>query len=738
MSLLTALRPLAVQKRQPTQEEVQVIEGAILGPPGPFGIPPLDDLTDQLRVFRTSALVYRAATIWAEETIQVPMRIFEQHGRTLGAEVLEGPVWNLLGEINGFQAWPEFLYVTMLNLALTGNAFWWKVRNRRGVPVELWSLKPTEIRTERVGDTASLQYRWFPTEIGHPTAGYLFDQASIVHLRLPSPLSDVWGMAPVRPAADDIRADQQAKRSTLGMMDNSALPAGVLTSQQDIGEEQAALIRRQWREVYGGPANTGRIAVLGRGADFKPIAVQPKDLEYLNQRKFSRAGILAAFGTPPIYFGVESENFGNRREQRRQLWQDKLVPLFRLLEGQLTERLLRDFDPTYIAVLDESRTDVFVEIIGDQMKTADTAVRARLMTPNESRRVFIQPFLRDVQGPVEGGNDFLVPLNMVPSRYVNSGETLGWAEARIEQRAPGPPAKPESPQQAEAIAAGPQPPDITGKRLDVGDLVWKAAAKEVPAPISALALDTRRIYVTVAQDLAAKIADAPPTDTTLDHLLPTSHELRLMISGILAPHVERAYTDGIGMGLQQVASQVTKVLGDPEDLSTPDPLIPPIFDPQVAEFVRSQVALYAPIIGQDIIDAFRQQLAEGLSLGEDITTLQNRLMQFADLQAPARALRVARTEIADAQNAGTHAAYMQNDQVQDKKWVTSHDSHVRPAGSRGGPAFDHVKADGQIVPKDQPFIVSGERMMYPGDRSMGASPGNYVNDRCTLTPVVSR
>lgn len=722
-------------KRAPTPEEAQVIEGAILGPPGPWGIPPVDDLEDQLRVFSRSALVYRCSTVWAEETIQVPLRIFEQKGRKLGAEVLDGPVWDLLGEINGFQAWPEFLYVTILNLALAGNAFWWKVRNARGVPVELWSLKPTEIRTERVGDTAALQYRWFPTELGYPTAGYLFDQASIVHLRLPSPLSDVWGMAPVRAAADDIRADQQAKRSTLGMMDNSALPAGILSSQQDIGEEQAAMIRRQWREVYGGPANAGRIAVLGRGADFKPIAVQPKDIEYMNQRKYSRSGILAAFGVPPIYMGVESENFGNRREQRRQLWQDKLVPLFRLIEGQISERLLRDFNPKYVAVLDESRTDVFVEIIGGQMDTADKATRARLMTPNEARRVFIQPFLRDVQDDVIGGDDFLVPLNMVPSKYINSGETLGWAEARIEQRAPGEPKKPETPAQAEAIAAGQPPPDITGKRADVGELVWKAAAKDFPAPVAALALDTRRIYLTVAQDLASKIADAPPTDTTLEHLLPTSHELRLMISGILAQHVQSAFRAGIKQGDKQVKSQVVKALGDPFGLDDP---IPPIFDFQVADFVRSQVALYAPMIGQDIVDAFRQQLAEGLSMGEDITTLQNRLMQFADLQAPARALRVARTEIADAQGAGHLAAYQQNDQVDRKKWVTSHDSHVRPAGSRGGPVFDHVKADGQIVGKNEPFIVSGERMMYPGDRSLGASPGNYVNERCRMVPVVSR
>jgi len=63
-----------------------------------------------------------------------------------------------------------------------------------------------------------------------------------------------------------------------------------------------------------------------------------------------------------------------------------------------------------------------------------------------------------------------------------------------------------------------------------------------------------------------------------------------------------------------------------------------------------------------------------------------------------------------------------------KGWVSQGDSRVRtPPDS----AFDHLKADSGQVPVDEPFIVSGEKLMHPGDESLGASKGNIAGCRCS-------
>jgi len=63
----------------------------------------------------------------------------------------------------------------------------------------------------------------------------------------------------------------------------------------------------------------------------------------------------------------------------------------------------------------------------------------------------------------------------------------------------------------------------------------------------------------------------------------------------------------------------------------------------------------------------------------------------------------------------------------EKIWRNMGDSRVRrPPASR----FDHWNAGGQVVNLLQPFIVSGEELMYPKDMSRGASFGNVVECRC--------
>jgi hypothetical protein len=104
-----------------------------------------------------------------------------------------------------------------------------------------------------------------------------------------------------------------------------------------------------------------------------------------------------------------------------------------------------------------------------------------------------------------------------------------------------------------------------------------------------------------------------------------------------------------------------------------------------------------------------------------ITQMQNRALKY-------RADVIARTESIDALRAGQHNAIMQAVELGEvdardamKTWDSSLDDRTRE---------DHAAADGQTVPVDQPFIVAGEALMYPGDTSMGASAGNTIQCRC--------
>lgn len=87
-----------------------------------------------------------------------------------------------------------------------------------------------------------------------------------------------------------------------------------------------------------------------------------------------------------------------------------------------------------------------------------------------------------------------------------------------------------------------------------------------------------------------------------------------------------------------------------------------------------------------------------------------------------RALRIARTELVGASNAGSKFAMDQTGLQYEKTWVSARDPRVREA---------HRNADGQTVPQDELFTVMGEKLEFPGDNTHGAGAANVVNCRCT-------
>lgn len=57
----------------------------------------------------------------------------------------------------------------------------------------------------------------------------------------------------------------------------------------------------------------------------------------------------------------------------------------------------------------------------------------------------------------------------------------------------------------------------------------------------------------------------------------------------------------------------------------------------------------------------------------------------------------------------------------EKMWLTMGDGKVRK---------DHAAASGQRKPIEQPFVVGGYQLQYPGDASLGASLSEIINCRC--------
>ena len=112
---------------------------------------------------------------------------------------------------------------------------------------------------------------------------------------------------------------------------------------------------------------------------------------------------------------------------------------------------------------------------------------------------------------------------------------------------------------------------------------------------------------------------------------------------------------------------------------------------------------------------------------ENETVIQMRDRIFKTVNSPNfykwQALRIARTETTFAMNSAKQIAGEVSGLVMEKVWIAAIDNRTRQ---------EHIEANGKAVPLNEPFIVGGEKLMFPGDKFNGASAFNLVNCRCTF------
>lgn len=126
-------------------------------------------------------------------------------------------------------------------------------------------------------------------------------------------------------------------------------------------------------------------------------------------------------------------------------------------------------------------------------------------------------------------------------------------------------------------------------------------------------------------------------------------------------------------------------------------------------------------------------LAKGLKDGTGIASFTREILDSGIRDEYYKARRVALTEVLGAHSVAQQEAFMQSPAVVDKAW-----KHT--GAYRNEPRQNHVDMDGQRVPKDAPFTLTGIKggtyePMYPRDVIL--PPEERINCHCICQPVVS-
>ena len=153
---------------------------------------------------------------------------------------------------------------------------------------------------------------------------------------------------------------------------------------------------------------------------------------------------------------------------------------------------------------------------------------------------------------------------------------------------------------------------------------------------------------------------------------------------------------------------------------------------------REVIIRYTTNILEDDLSSFWAGLTEPEVLANRLWNLRKEGLSYVEMTKAIdtqyrsgfyRAERLVRSAYNSSAN---HAAYQDLlDTGFDRgQWLTARDSRVR----KGGPnRADHRAMDGQTRKLGEPFVtLRGHRLLFPGDRSLGAPADEVVNCRCVI------
>jgi phage portal protein BeeE len=307
--------------------------------------------------------VYRAINALAEQVANVPF-LFSTGGRGRESLITSGPLLDFYGrphpQISAFEYWE----LRVIWLMLRGECFRVPVWEEEDVPAsERESVKalerarstlhastlnaPTLRRLKRVLilDPAHFQHiiqdnqlvGWRYTGFGPqtPLESQVFLPEEVWFEKLPNPF-DFWrGMPPLYAAASAARTDFAAAAFMRGIIENNADTGVIVRTEQPLGEEQEAQVFAALRARKRGAGLADKPMLLTGVSEIIKPELSSSDLQFLENRKFTRSEICAAFGVPEEIVCTSDHNkYDVMQGARQNFIENRVAPLCRRLEAE--------------------------------------------------------------------------------------------------------------------------------------------------------------------------------------------------------------------------------------------------------------------------------------------------------------------------------------------------------------------------------------------------------------------
>ncbi len=564
---------------------------------------------------------------------------------------------------------------------------------------------------------------WTFTAPGGKTLKLLPDQ--VVRLRGWNPYDEFRGLGNYRAAHIAAEADWLAGKFSRNLMANNGDTSRIISVKggQPTDSQRAQLIQEFKARREASLRGQSRDVVVGGEVELHNAELASVDPAFISQRLENRHEIYIAFGVPPSMADIKASYSIGSASDMFQLLINTCIPTGAKFCGALEKLIYKLTGERVEAGLNWDEHPCMQEVRKERLDSI--AKLASQGMPMEEINEYLA--LGMVQYP--GWEVGYLPINVTPvlneAGEVNPAPLPG--DFSEENNEPGNPPEPdgdEQPAEVKAMLAalrcrahGHTHHKAAGKNKQVWESHMRlrgAAIKQYQGKVSKLFNEYRA--------RALKKLTAAHTSKTQDSKVP-----HLEVKSLVEVIFDKAhFSRELLQALDPVARSVMQRAGDElyEEIGQDDPWkMPPA---KVTAFIRQRDNKISGV-SDTAFGQLKTALESGVEKGETTDELSDRVRGVFNNLSNYEARRIAMTETSAAYGFSRHEA-MTAAGVEYKSWLSSHGPTVREA---------HAAAEEQYgdnpIPVDEPFVVDGEELMYPGDES--GSPGNVINCHCIQIAV---
>jgi HK97 family phage portal protein len=314
----------------------------------------------------TLTAVYRAVQIIATPISKMPINTYRF---ATGVELrVDNPVLVNKPDINSNRR--DFIFQTVVSLALEGNAFWLKNYGSNG-NVNNLTLLPASAVAVRYKDPLDIT-----KGIVYDYLGKTYTSREIEQLKLFSKTGSLRGIAPIEAARADVSAALDLRDYAKNWFTQAGVPTGVLKTSQSLNAEQAEAVTANWHNKQ----QNRQIAVLGNGFDYQQVALSPREALFTDIVEQNIVSIARLFGIPARLLITTvpggSDTYTNLQDENQVFYRHTLMAYTDAITDALSNCLPRgtrvEFDYQHLFRADvTTRYNYYATGIGSGFLTVD-------------------------------------------------------------------------------------------------------------------------------------------------------------------------------------------------------------------------------------------------------------------------------------------------------------------------------------------------------------------------------